>query len=200
MSNTNVLAQSATQLSVSNVSSPEWTELNFNASVLKVAERKAKGITVERWMLKRNDLVSGVCADYRAHFAAMFGKTDRLPSDVFSKVETAVDKFLSEKLAAVNGLNVLSQRKYFFHSEKQMEVTQRVTNTGENKLALQEQHLGITIFITQAERRLKDLEAKPNPDLELEKEVKQRIMRLNVTKAFIEGEMKHQASLLAVKP
>ena len=197
MGNTAVLSQSATTLTVSNASNPEWDDLAFSESVKRAAERSSKGITRERQMLNRNKLCSSVCADYRSHFAAMYGKTDRLPSDIFEQIEKAVDTYISKYLNCVSFSNVLSYRRYFFHSEKQMEVTERVQNTGENKLTLQEQHLGITIFITSAEKRLKDLEAKKTPDYEMEKEVKQRIMRLSVTKSFIEGEIAHQSKVIA---
>jgi hypothetical protein len=192
------IAPSATQLTVSN-GNPEWDDSMFYGSAKRAAARTSKGVTRERQLLNRNKLVSAVCADYRSHFASMYGKTDRLPSAVFEQIEKAVDKFLTEKLGEVNVLNCISYRRAFYHNAKQMEITERITNTGENKLTLKEQHLGVTLYIGQAERRLKELEAKPNPDYELEKAMKQRIMQLNLTKDYIEGEMAHQAKQLESK-
>ena len=188
------LTQSATNLTISN-GTPDWTEVEFNASVKRQGERQAKGVTRERNILKRQQLISMVCADYRSHFAVLYGKTDRLPSAVFSLVETAVDKFIAAKLAEVNPINSISYRRGFFHNSKDMLITERVTVVGENQLTLKEQHLGVNLFIGQAEKRLKDLEAKPTPDLDREKEVKAQIMRLTLTRNFIEGEMKHQAEV-----
>jgi hypothetical protein len=191
------IAQSATQLSVSNAVS-DWNDEQFYASAKRCSERQAKGATRERNLLRRNGnggLISMVCADYRSHFTALYGKTDRLPSEVFQKIEAQVDKYLASKLGEVNSLNAISYRRSFYHNFKDFEVTERVNVTGENMLSLKEQHLGIVIFITQAEKRLKDLEAKLTPDLDREKEVKAQIMRLNTTRNFIEGEMKHQEEL-----
>lgn len=189
-----VLSQSATNLSVSN-DNPEWDDEMFASRVKVHASRNAKGVTRESQLLNRQKLIAMLCADYRAHFVAIYGKTDRLPTAIFERVEKAVDNFISEKMKEVNVTNSISYRRSFFHNHKEMEVTERVQVTGENKLTLQEQHLGVTIFITQAEKRLKDLEAKKTPDYEREKEVKANIMRLNLTKQFIEGEMKHQEEL-----
>lgn len=199
MSQSNVLAQSATQLTKSNASNPDWDDSLFYKSAKAAAERQSKGVTRERNMLKRQQLVSMVCADYRSHFAAMFGRTDRLPSDVFTKVETAVDKVISERLAEVNSQNVITYRRAFHHNSKDMLITERISLVGENQLTLQEQHLGVVIFITQAEKRLTDLQAKKTPDYDREKEVKATLMKLNVTKAFIEREIENQKNATANK-
>ena len=190
-----VLAQSATQLAVSNSVSED--AFPFQERIKMAAERQAKGVTRERQMLNRNKLISALCADYRAHFAAIYGKTDRLPSAVFEKVETAVDNYIAEQLNRVSKHNAISFRRAFHHDFNQQKVTERVVATGENELSLQEQHLGVNLFIGQAERKLKDLEAKKTPDYEREKQVKDQLMKLNVTKAFIEGEIAHQQKQLA---
>jgi len=186
------IAQSATVLTVSGQSEENF---DFNLSVTNAASRQAKGVTRERHMINRNKLVTAVCASYRAQFAAIYGKTDRLPSAIFEKIELAVDTFINATLKQVNSHNAISYRRAFYHAWKEMEITERVTCTGENKLTLQEQHLGVNLFIGQAERKLRDLEKKPTPDYEREKEVKAQIMKLQVTKQFIEGEIAHQSKL-----
>lgn len=188
------IAQNATQLTVSN-GSPDWADTDFELSVKRCAERTAKGVTRERHMLQRNKLVSGVCADYRSHFASVYGKTDRLPTAIFERIEAAVDSYINSKLREVNPMNVVNYRRSFYHNSRDMEITERIAVTGENKLTLKEQLLGVTIYITQAEKRLKDLESKPSPDYEREKAVKQQILKLQLTKDFILGEMKHQESV-----
>ncbi len=186
--------QNATNNAVSSAL-PNWTKEQFEASVKRNGTQTAKGVTRERKMLNRAKLIANVCAEYRSHFPAIYGKTERLPSEVFAMVEDAVDMFISDALTSVHTGNVLSVRRAFYHKKNDMEVTERVTITGENTLALKEQHLGVTIFITQAEKRLKDLESKPTPDLDREKQVKESLMRLNVTKTFIEAELKRQGEL-----
>ncbi len=186
------IAQSATQLTVSNTSEENF---DFALSVSNAAVRQAKGVTRERQMINRNKLVSAVCADFRNHFASIYGKTERLPSVIFAKCEIEVDTFLTKTLANVHPMNAISFRRAFFHNSREMEITERVVNTGENKLTLAEQRLGVILFIGQAEKRLKELEAKPTPDYDREKEIKAQILKLSVTKQFIEGEIAHQSKV-----
>lgn len=198
----NVIAQSATQLSVSN-HGKDWTEVEFQACVQRAAERTAKGTTRERLMLNRSKLIHSVCEDYRSHFPERFGKRDvngvilhplsRLPTDEFNKVEKAVDEYLNTQLHRINALNCISFRRAFHHNASQQSISERVVATGENILSLQEQKLGVTLFITTCERKLRDLQSKPTPDYDAEKECKQQLMRLNATKAFIEGEIEAQS-------
>jgi hypothetical protein len=188
----NAIAQSATQLSVSPNGEADFS---IQDSVRRQAERTAKGTTRERQLLNRNKLVSATCADYRMHFPAIYGKTERLPSELFDKISLAVDIFLSEQFGRVNASNALALRRSFYHNTKEMEITERIQLTGENKLTLKEQLFGCTVFITAAEKRLKELEAKPTPDYDREKAVKQQIMQLNLTKQFITGEIEHQAKV-----
>lgn len=171
------------------------TQYPFDERLKTIASRQAKGVTRERQALNRNKLVTACCADYRAHFAAIYGKTDRLPSAIYEQIETAVDTYIANQLAQVNKHNVIAYRRAFHHNFNGQEITERVVVTGENKLTLQEQHLGVTLFIGAAERKLKDLEAKKTPDYEREKQVKEQLIKLNVTKAFIEGEIAHQTKL-----
>ena len=188
----NAIAQSATELSVSVNGESDF---DIPACVRRQAERTSKGVTRERQLLNRNKLVSATCADYRMHFPAIYGKSERLPSEVFTKVEEAVDSFIQSQLQRVNSLNVLNLRRSFFHNWKEKEITERVQLTGENKLSLKDQLFGTTVFIAQAEKRLKDLEAKPTPDHDREKAVKENIMKLKLTQAFIKGEIEHQDKL-----
>jgi hypothetical protein len=182
----NATAQSTSELTKTGQSEKNW---DYAASVARAASRKTTGITREAHNLRRQQLVDSCKADYRAHFASVYGKTDRLPTDIFNAIELAVDTFITSQLGRINAANAISFRRGFYWAEKDMSVTERVTAVGENKITLQEQKLGIVIFIAQAKKRLKDLEAKPTPDLDAEKECKSRIMRLEVTKSFIEREI-----------
>ena len=187
-----VVANSATALAVS---SPSEADYQFDVACRNAATRTAKGATRERQMLNRQKLIAAICADYRAHFAAVYGKSERLPSNVFEHIEAEADKYLIGQMKAVNVQNIIGMRRGFHHDSKQAMVTERVTLTGENFLALQEQHLGITIFITQLERRLDDVMRKKTPDYDLEKRIKQQLAQCNYTKTFVEGEIAKQKEL-----
>lgn len=190
----NATSQSATTNAVSNAAGLE-DAYPFEERLTTMAARQAKGVTRERQALNRNKLVSALCADYRAHFPAIYGKTDRLPSAKYEEIETAVDNYIQAQLNKVNKHNVISYRRAFHHDFNQQRVTERVIATGENMLSLEEQHFGVVIFIGVAERKLAELEKKPTPDYEREKQVKEQLMKLNVTKSFIEGEIAHQKKL-----
>lgn len=199
MNTPNVIdAQNATANAISNAN-PEWKSEDFAASAKRAGDRasKATSITRERRMLQRSKLISAVCADYRAHFAAIYGKTDRLPSEVFEEIEKAVDNYIQESLNVVHKLNVIGMRRSFYHDHKNMSITERATVTGENQLAHKEQLFGVNLMIGAAERKLRELEAKPTPDHEREQSVKVTLMKLNVTKNFIEAEIRHQDKLQA---
>lgn len=187
------LAQSATELTIDT-----HGEANFDFALhaKTAAQKQAKNLTRERWTLNRQKLIAQVCAVYRATFAAIYGKTERLPSAVFEKIERAVDELIDKQLSAVNRANSVSMRRAFAHKANDMKFVERVVVTGENELSLQEQHLGATIAITQANRRLDELMRKPTPDYDREKATRLMIAKLELTKSFIEGEIKHQAEAL----
>jgi hypothetical protein len=185
----NAISQNATNLAVSGNTEENFS---FEACAKRNAERTAKGSTRERQFLQYNKLITACCADYRSHFPMIYGKSERLPSAVFEKIDKAVTKYIQYHLNRVNVQNAISFRRGFYHNQKQMEVTDRVTAVGENKLPLAEQHLGINIMIHDANKRLDDLMKKPTPDHDREKEMRATIMRLELTKSFIEGEQEHQ--------
>ena len=195
----NALAQNATDLAVSGQSEENF---DFTACANRNATRTAKGTTRERQFLQYNKLISACCADYRSHFPMIYDKNmnARLPSAIFEKIDKAVTDCIQTQLNRVNVTNAISLRRGFHHAEKAMEVTDRVTCVGENKLPLNEQLLGINIFITTANRRLDDLMKKPTPDYDAEKEMRARIMRLELTKQFILGEIEHQKKASETAP
>jgi hypothetical protein len=190
----NALSQSATEITLSVNGEASW---DYVSSAIRAAERKAKGLTKERFELKRQTLISACCADYRSHFASVYGRTERLPSDVFEKIESAVDALIASKLAMIHTGNAVSVRRTFAHKPNDMKFVSRVTAVGEDEISLEEQHFACTLAIGQAVKRLTDLQAKKTPDYDREKEVKAQIMRLNLTREFIEGEIAHQNKLAA---
>src|SRR5215813_5286581 len=166
-----ILANSATKLAVS----PHKGEADFDFQlcVKRNADRAAKGTTRERQLLNRNKLVSACCNDYKSHFTAIYGKTDLLPHDIYNRINDEVDKFLQAQFNRVNLSNALSLRRGFYHNFRGLEVTERITILGENKLELKEQLFGCNMFIEAANKRLNDLMQKPTPNFDLEKQTRE---------------------------
>ena len=189
----NAIAQSATQLTVSTTGGED--NFPFAERIETLAQKQAKGMTREKVLINRQKLTSQVCADYRAHFANLYGKTERLPSEIFEKIEKCVDAFIERNLKLVNPFNAQSVRRAFAVKFNDLMIVERVTAIGENTLSLKEQKFGIEIAIGQANKRLDDLQAKKTPDYDREKEVKAQIMKLTLVKDFILGELKHQEKL-----
>ena len=192
----NAIAPSATQLAVSNNGESNY---DFALTVQKLAERNAKGLTRESHNINHNKLISAVCADYRNHFASLYGKTERLPSAIYDKIVQTVDEFIIKTLNSVNITNSVSVRRSFSHKANDFKFVERVTAIGENELSLKEQHFGCVLAMGQTEERLKKLYAKPTPNLDLEKSTKAQLMKLQLTLDFIKAEMKHQEELV-IKP
>lgn len=190
----NAIGQSATQAAVSGNGEANF---DFALHVKDAAHRQSKGITRERRMINRSKLKSSVCAVYRAKFASIYGKTDKLPADINDKIDAAIVDYINDTLKLVNADNAISYRRAFYHNANDLMITERVMSVGENSLTLKEQLLGVDLFIGQAEKRLKELEAKKTPDYDREKAVKAQIMKLNITREFIMGEMKHQGELIS---
>ena len=183
------IAQTTNALTVSPVTEQDYP---FEDRVLTLASRQSKGITRERINLNKQSLVDSLRNDYRCHYASIYGKGERIPSNIEDKLRETVGEFLKNQLARVNEHNVIGVRRAFHWKEKDSSVVDRITVTGENQLSLEEQRFGIITFIEAAQKRLKTLEDKKTPDYESEKELKNRIVRLNNTKLFIENEIQHQ--------
>lgn len=191
MSNSNVLSQSATSIAVC-ATEADW---QFDASAKRCSERQAKGLTQSKHMCNRQKLIAAMCAEYRSHFPAIYGKSERLPSDVFEKIEHAADTEILSLLALIHPGNAQSVRRAFAHKARDRKFVLRTVATGEDDISLKEQHLACQLALTQANKRLSDLMVKPTPDYDREKQVKTQIIELELTLQFIEGEMKHQAKL-----
>lgn len=190
----NAIAQSATQLAVSSNGEDDF---DFNAAILRAAVRQGKGITQERAMLNYQKLRASVITDFKSHFPEIYTKVDRIPSSTEDKINALCEKYINSRLSEVNMTNSVNYRRYSYHNFRGQEVTERIAVVGENKLTLADQRMRLITFITAAERRLKDLEAKPTTDHDRERAVKESIMKYNLTKTFIEGEISRQNKLIA---
>ncbi len=188
------ISQSTNKVTASVSGEDNW---DFVASALRASNRESKEntLTRERALLKRQSLIDLCKQDYRLHFAAIYGKTDKLPAVVFEKIEKAIDEIINRRLREVTPANVVSYRRSFAFKANDMEFVDRVTLIGENTLALKEQLLACHIAIRANDKRLADLQKKPTPDYDREKAVKAMGLKLLVAQDFIEGEIKHQTEL-----
>lgn len=162
-------------------------EVNFLAIVEKNSRRvvKENSTTREGWTLNHSKLFSACCAEVKSSLG--MEQAARLPQEVADKINDAIVSFGMSRLSAINPTNVISIRKAFHADNRNLRVTERITAVGENTLPLKEQLLGIKLAIGVKERRLKDIQAKPNPDYDLEKSTKEHIAKLELTKAHIEA-------------
>jgi hypothetical protein len=188
----NAIAPSTSLLVPSVLPEPEYP---FGERLLTLAARKSGGTIRASYSLKPQALIDSLRNDYRCQYASIYGKNDKLPSSVIEKIRDEVDSFLAKMLAGVNASNVISSSKKFYWRENDKDVTERVVNTGENELTMQEQRDGINSLITQGEKRLKSLENEQLPDYEKIKKLASRILRMNSTRTFIEAEIQHQQEL-----
>jgi hypothetical protein len=184
-----VLAQSATQLTVSNHGEESYP---FNEVAKKLAVKAIKGATRESFTLNRGKLISSVVNDYKARFAAIYNPKEHLPSAVFQKIEDAVDLIIKEQLERVSTKNAVSWRRSFSHKAAQQSIVDRITIIGENTLPLDEQHLGVNILISDVNRKIEDfMNGKlPGATEDTLIQMRKRLMSLEGTKKHIEESMK----------
>jgi|ERR1041385_1952890 hypothetical protein len=191
----NALTNQATKLAVQSQGEDSF---DFNSRLHALAVRTAKGSTRERQLVQWNKLFAAMCADYKAHFPAIYGRTDSLPANIVNKIETAITEYVNKSiLTTIRADNILSYNRKFYYNARNNAVTERIQLLGENTLLLKEQLLGVDIYITQAKKRLKDLEAKPTPDYKREQSCKEQINRLEVTREYILGELARQQKVTA---
>jgi hypothetical protein len=192
--NTGAIGQNATDLAPSLHGIENW-DYDFSANYCSDRELKKETPTRERSMLNRQKMIEAMKNHFRTNFPAVFGKTERLPSDVFAKIEAACDRKINKRLAEITPANAVSYRRGFAFKSNDLSIVDRITLVGENMLTLDEQLLGVHIFQRQAEHRLEDLFKKKTPDHDREKAVRAHIAKLAVAEEFIKGEIAHQTKL-----
>lgn len=188
------LSQSATELSFHGQTEENW---NYTAMAKRASDHLLSKVTMtrERASLNRQALIDTCKNDYRMHFAGIYGKDAQLPSAVFAKITEAVESTIAKRLNEVNALNAVSYRRSFAFKPAKLDFVDRITIVGENVLALAEKKLACTIAITANERKLTELQKKPTPDLDREKQVKEYGVKLELAKAFILKEIEYQDNL-----
>lgn len=199
---TQVLAPSVTLLTTSNNGEENFPFDEVTERIAK-GKLKAAGMTRERFNLNPEKLVKSVIAEYRNSFAAIYPDKSRLPVTVIEKIQDAVGRWITGKLArTITAANSISSRAGFVYRKPRLGEDrespmwiEQVTNTGENRISLEEQRFACTLEIGRIEKRLKDLRAKPNPDFELEKKYQERLVRMEREQTYLKGEISAQAGL-----
>lgn len=162
----NAVAQSTDRLALSTCSVDDF---DFSAAVRKFATRgdKVKGNTKDVRSLKRNKLISGTCAVFRDHYPSLFAKRDekgniidatqRVPSEYYDKIVTAVDDFIAVSLQEFCKDTMEFSRRHVHKAKRHIFVEVR-TLKDEQEIDWQAQHTACTISIGQVNRRIADLD------------------------------------------
>jgi hypothetical protein len=187
--NTNVLAPSATMLTVSPNGEDNYC---FESAAERATQQKARGLTKERHMVVRSKVLTAMCAEYRSTFAAIYGKSDRLPSAIFEKITKAADEQIIRLLHQVHIGNCTSVRRSFAHKSTQRKFVSRVQATGEDEISLEEQLLACHLAQGQINRRIEDNDKAGKLTDELRLELQKQLLKLNDTENFIKKEISYQ--------
>jgi hypothetical protein len=200
----NAIAQSATERTFV-AQSPE--NFDFAASVLRAANRQEKNNMKEKLTLNRSKLISSVCADFRDHNSSLFAKRNeagevvtpslRLPPEHYSKVEKAVDDFITVQFNRVNHMNVISFVRRHIHVPAKQMFVERVINTGENSIGWKEQLCACHIQQGVVHRRMEDADKGNRLTNELQQQLQKQLNSLAVTEENIRSNMRELANAAA---
>lgn len=160
----NALAQNATDLAISSTPPDSY---DFLLAVKRVADEKlpANGLTTFKVVMSRSKLISGVCRDYRGHYAALYDKRDeqgnkipaeRLPEDIYGKITSAVDEFIQGEFNKFisNPDQLVRSSSRFVHKSAQKDVVRRHTIIRDEVISLKEKRFGIELFIGETKRQI----------------------------------------------
>lgn len=177
------IAQSVTQLTVSNTDAP-W---DFFSSAMRCANRSIKSgsMTKERQQLNRKNLITATCADFRNNHCAQFKQGERLPVEIFEQIENAVDTTIKGAIAQIHTGNVVSYKRHFVFKAKSLSYGSKITVVGEDVITLKEQAFAATLELNALEKKLTAQQQKPTPDLDKEAIIKENIQRREMARFFI---------------
>lgn len=185
----NAITQSATAIATSTVSVDDFP---FATVVAKYATRgdKIKGNTKDVRSLKRNKLISGVCAIFRDHYPSLFAKRDdkgniidatqRVPAEYYDKIVEAVDLFIANSLAEFCKDTLEFTRRHVHKSKRHIFVEVR-TAKDEQEIDWQQQHLACVIAIGNVNRRITDLDKANKLTDDTYLKLKEQLKALEVT-------------------
>jgi hypothetical protein len=195
------LAPSATLLSHSAISEDDF---DIKLLVAKIAQGKLKagGMIRERCNLNATKLVNSTVAAYRNEFTAIYRPGQQLPSKVYERIQDEVGVWITTKLATtITKENSVSTRRSFVFRKPRLEDIkdgpdtetprwmEKVVQEGENRVSLREQRFACNLEIGRINKRLKDLEAKPNPDHDLERKYKERLTTQELTLTYLDSQL-----------
>lgn len=162
----NAIAQNTSALVGSTCSVDDF---DFNAAVARYARRneQIKGNTKDSRSLKRNKLISGVCAVFRDTYPSIFAKRDekgniipgvqRVPPEYFEKIEKAVDDYIAATLKELC-LDTLTWTRRHVHRARQHIFVEVRTAKDEQELDWQQQHAACLFAQGAVRRRIEDLD------------------------------------------
>lgn len=169
-----VLAPSATMLTVSS-SEENW----FAALPVLIAkfagtdyEHDNSTMRLEKVCLNKQTLRDRVRFNFRATFAAIYGKDGqaekdiRLPDDVFNRLNKAVDTFIDEQLQRLiaGKWEITTLNRSFAYSTKHSAYVESMSIKSELLIDANRQLLAASIYKSECERKLTDLEKKQIAD------------------------------------
>lgn len=184
------IAKSLSELSVPAPLLNQSGDFDYQLMLEKISKRKASGVTIESRNLKRNDLFTALAAEYKSY--CNIEKTTRLPMETTDRLTQEVDKFIENVLKAINGQNVIRQRKSWFHDSRRNCMTVRINTIGENHVVLKEQLFGVDLALTQARAGLQKA-IDSYKDEHIIQNHKERVAMLEKTELFIKHELENQS-------
>ncbi len=202
---TGALAPSATMLVKSAVKEDDF---NIAALVAEVAlgKLKAGGMIKERCNLNATKLVNSVVARYRNEFTAIYLPGQQIRQKSYEKIQDEVGAWITGKLAGFihDGNSVSARKSYVFRKprlEDQLDSPDtemprwllKLTAEGEERIDIKEQRFACNLEIGRIKKRLKDLEAKPNPDHDLERRYREKLVTQETTLNILDVQLAKRA-------
>ena len=193
MSNSNVLAQSATQLAASGPGSDEAFFASLPTVLAKIAglsfENDNSTMKLEKVTLNKQALIDRVKAIYRAQNVAIIAKPEggekklMLPPETFNRIKEAVDTFVDSQIKRLTSdkWELTSYNRKFAWSTKHNSYVESQSITSELIIDVKRQHLAATIDKGIAETKLSNLEKQniPSDDIRIVN-AKKRLDNINL--------------------
>lgn len=143
------LAQNATDLAVSGPGT-----VDLDALCIKVASRKAGGLTEKAFSLDYSKLFSAICAEFKS-FSGIEPKA-RLADEVVTRIDEAIAKFQASQLARFNE-DLVSYRCFAAHKPGQARFVRAEVIRRESAMALNEQEMHAKWAVRKAQERVDKL-------------------------------------------
>lgn len=171
-------------------------EIDYAAIVATHARRKiAHGsVVTQSFKLNQANLFSSVCSEVKSR-RGLDEKT--LPVEIANRISDEIQTFIMAQINSVTPDNITGISKAFKYKAKENTVVEAVMVKGENIISIKERLFALTLLKGKAEKRLKELQAKPTPDLDAELRQKQNLMQYQLTTDHLQAELERQAKVAA---